>query len=145
MIYTYNAASGRENHLASMAKQMGKWVNQVITGSGYKCPSDAWSPPVNFYEDDEGYCVVVDLAGMQPDMIDLRIEEGFMIVTGNRETPEMPQCRGLTRVHMMEIDHGRFCRQFELPKEVDADATINLAALYRNGYLWISLPKRTRR
>ena len=38
----------------------------------------------------------------------------------------------------MEIDHGGFCREVELPEDVDRD---RIAANYRNGMLWIELPK----
>ena len=45
------------------------------------------------------------------------------------------------RIHLMEIDHGSFCREVELPEDVDRD---RIAANYRNGMLWIELPKVTR-
>ena len=41
------------------------------------------------------------------------------------------------RIHLMEIDHGGFCREVELPEDVDKD---RIAANYRNGMLWIELP-----
>ena len=44
------------------------------------------------------------------------------------------------RIHLMEIDHGAFCREVELPEDVDRDRII---ANYRNGMLWIELPKTT--
>ena len=43
------------------------------------------------------------------------------------------------RVHLMEIDHGSFCREVELPEDVDRK---RIAANYRNGMLWIELPKK---
>ena len=43
-----------------------------------------------------------------------------------------------TRVHLMEIDHGRFRRAIELPGDVDV---ASIEASYRCGYLWIRLPK----
>jgi HSP20 family molecular chaperone IbpA len=42
------------------------------------------------------------------------------------------------RVHLMEIDHGSFCREVELPENVDRDL---IRASYRNGMLWIEIPK----
>ena len=38
----------------------------------------------------------------------------------------------------MEIDHGAFCREVELPEDVDRK---RIAANSRNGMLWIELPK----
>ena len=43
------------------------------------------------------------------------------------------------RVHLMEIDHGGFSREVELPPEgVNRD---KIRAQYRNGMLWIEIPK----
>ena len=42
------------------------------------------------------------------------------------------------RVHLMEIDHGAFSREVELPENVDQGKII---AAYRNGMLWIEMPK----
>jgi HSP20 family molecular chaperone IbpA len=39
----------------------------------------------------------------------------------------------------MEIDHGPFVREVELPDDIDHEA---IRATYRVGLLWIELPKR---
>ena len=38
----------------------------------------------------------------------------------------------------MEIDHGTFSREVELPQDVDRE---QITATYRNGMLWIEIPK----
>ncbi len=45
---------------------------------------------------------------------------------------------GRIRVHLMEIDHGAFCRQVELPVDVLRD---QITAQYINGMLWVEIPK----
>ena len=47
--------------------------------------------------------------------------------------------KGPVRAHHMEIDSGRFCREIDLPGNVDVEA---IEATYRNGFLWIRLPKK---
>jgi HSP20 family molecular chaperone IbpA len=43
------------------------------------------------------------------------------------------------RVHLMEIDHGAFTREVELPDDVlPADIT----AVHHNGMLWVELPRK---
>ena len=42
------------------------------------------------------------------------------------------------RIHLMEIDHGAFSREVELPLDVDRN---NITANYRNGMLWVEIPK----
>jgi HSP20 family molecular chaperone IbpA len=42
------------------------------------------------------------------------------------------------RVHLMEIDHGPFTREVELPPDADK---AGISATYLNGMLWIEIPK----
>ncbi len=132
-----------EDRFSSMARHMGRWVNHVLGQQYHRfSPSDAWTPAVNFTEGRDSYGVVVDLAGVQVDTIDLRIEAGVMVVSGRREVPESPAGPGPGRVHLMEIDHGRFSRTIDLPEDVDVDAAANQSASYNNGFLYIQLPRK---
>lgn len=38
----------------------------------------------------------------------------------------------------MEIDHGAFSREVELPLDINSE---DITANYRNGMLWIEVPK----
>ncbi len=42
------------------------------------------------------------------------------------------------KVHLMEIDHGQFVREVDLPQNVSQD---RIHATYHNGLLWVELPK----
>lgn len=131
--------AAERDKFTSMAKQMGKWMDQVL-GQGYQhyCSRDGWQPAINLCEDERHYCVVVDLAGVKASEIDLRAEQRMLVLSGERALPEAPERVGEVRLHLMEIDHGRFHRAIELPEGVDVDA---IEAFYRNGYLWIRIPK----
>jgi HSP20 family molecular chaperone IbpA len=43
------------------------------------------------------------------------------------------------KVHLMEIDHGQFSRDVDLPPDADPDT---ISANYRNGMLWVEIPKK---
>jgi HSP20 family molecular chaperone IbpA len=43
------------------------------------------------------------------------------------------------KVHLMEIDHGSFAREVELPVDVHKE---QITARYVDGLLWIELPKK---
>jgi HSP20 family protein len=133
-----------EADFTSIARNMSRWVNHVLSGPVQRFRDHgAWAPSVNLYEDAEHYCIIVDLAGMDPNDIELRIEEGMLVLSGQRPIPEMPDCCGSMRVHLMEIDHGAFSRKVDLPKDVDTNAAASLDAIYgNNGYLRVRLPKR---
>lgn len=132
--------AAQEDRFGSMAKQMGRWVDQVI-GKGFHkySPDEAWSPAINLYEDDTHYCVVVDLAGVIAEEIELHPDGDVLVLAGYRQTPGVSEATGNVRLHHMEIDHGRFSRSLELPGDVDTEG---IEAYYKSGLLWIRLPKK---
>ncbi len=100
--------------------------------------ADAWRPDVNIYETKKFVIVCVDVAGMKPDGFEVDAAEGVLVIRGRRATP-IPDSPGKDiGVHLMEIDNGPFCRQITLPSIIDRDA---ITADYRDGLLWITLPK----
>lgn len=120
---------------------IGKWTDQVL-GPAYHNyrPDQAWSPAVNVYEDATSYCVVVDLAGVHRNEIDLLVKDGMMTISGRRSMPGPVDLVGKAKVHLMEVEYGQFFRSIELPDEVDVEAIGD--AKYRGGFLWIRLPKK---
>ena len=104
------------------------------------CPSETWTPNVNLYETDNAYLVCVDLAGVDKEKIDVEVADNQLTLRGTREVPVVDSvaAAGKPRVHLMEIDHGGFCRQVELPADV---AREQITAQYVNGMLWIEIPK----
>ena len=132
-------ASADEERISTIAKQMSRWVDHVL-GKGFHCTAGAWTPAINFYECENYYCIVVELAGVDPDKIDLRTDERVLTISGDRATPGLPEERCPVHLLMMEIDHGSFCRSIKLPHDADVSA---ITASYRGGYLWIRLPKRS--
>jgi HSP20 family protein len=77
--------------------------------------------------------VVVELAGVDPEKIQILADERTLVVTGERRRP---RCTG--RVYQqMEIDYGRFTRQVALVADIDIEAS---KATYARGVLTIVLP-----
>lgn len=126
-------------HQKNPMTKMLQWVDHALQpGSGKYCPDGTWTPAINFYEDERYYYLVADVAGADVDQMELRVEGGVFTFCGHRESPQPPQTAGPLSLHLMEIDHGRFCRALELPKDVDVD---DIQASYRSGYLWVRMPK----
>lgn len=120
---------------ALMDELMGPHLTRLVS-------SGAWEPAWNVYELRERYVVCVDLAGMRRDKIELHVDRGTLRLSGYREKPEWPADEESPSVHMMEIDWGEFERSLALPSDVAASGIV---ATYRNGYLWVELPKRDAR
>jgi HSP20 family protein len=134
--------SKREITTAPAAK-LRQWTLSAVTQKFGFCPVDTWTPLVNLYQLEDRIEVCIDLAGVDPKRIDVRLEPGRLIVMGQRETPEPAREQGEgMRIIAMEIDHGQFCRTIALPENVDirrADSE------YKAGLLWVRLPLRARR
>ena len=129
----------------NLARQMGKLVDQFQKGYYNFMPSETWTPNVNLYETETAYLVCVDLAGVDKEKIELVVSEQRLKLKGARPVPtnpdsDEPDHEGRrVKVHLMEIDHGSFAREVELPCDVAED---RIVATYRNGMLWVELPKR---
>lgn len=108
--------------------------------------TQAWSPAVNIYQVGMELHICLDLAGIDRDKIDVRIEPGRLTVSGVRHAPEPkpavpappgPQPGTDMKIHSMEIDYGAFCRVIQVPQQVNLDS---VRSEYRQGLLWITLP-----
>lgn len=105
--------------------------------------NENWTPNVNLYETESAYLVCVDLAGVDKEKIDIEVVNGRLRLSGNRAVPMWTDGTAVAsarvRMHLLEIDHGSFARNVELPQDVHHQ---QINARYRDGMLWIELPKK---
>lgn len=127
----------------NLSPQMSKLMDQMTKGYYNFVPSETWTPNVNLYETEESYMVCVDLAGVEKDKIDIEVVDNRLTMKGARPVPPCPCKAGeepqKMKVHLMEIDHGGFSREVELPVDVIKE---RITAKYADGMLWIELPKK---
>ena len=77
--------------------------------------------------------VVVELAGVDPDSIELSVEERALTISGGRARPRVPG-----QVYQQaEIEYGRFERRLALVHDIDPEAA---SASYESGLLRLTLP-----
>jgi HSP20 family protein len=133
-----------EQPFGTVGTQLNRILDQVHKGYYSFYPADIWTPSVNLYETEMSYRVCVDLSGVEKEKIDITVNGQRLILKGHRQVPchpdgdaEMHAKR--VRVHLMEIDQGSFSREVELPEDANPDS---ITALYRNGLLWIELPRK---
>jgi HSP20 family protein len=93
-------------------------------------------PHVDCYRSEEppAVTVLVDLAGVDPDGVDVVVTERTVVISGERRRPA-PACRVSYR--QMEIEYGTFQRRVSLGEDVDPEAA---EATYERGLLTIVLP-----
>ncbi|HWL33105.1 MAG TPA: Hsp20/alpha crystallin family protein [Gaiellaceae bacterium] len=110
---------------------------QVPRFSGIR---DGFRPAVDcfFTDDPPQLVVIVELAGVDPDSIELSVEERALTISGSRARPRVPG-----QVYQQaEIEYGRFRRQIPLERDIDAAAS---RATYEAGMLQITLPVARRK
>jgi HSP20 family protein len=123
-----------------LARQTHKIMEQLQ--KGFVFGTETWTPSVNLYETATTYLVCVDLAGVDKEKIDVEVVDSRLRLRGSRAVPSFSPEPGepppKVRVHLMEIDHGAFSREVEIPPDADRH---QISANYRNGMLWIEIPK----
>lgn len=96
-------------------------------------------PRVDVYRTQEppAVHVVVELAGVDPDKVDISVADGALVISGQRQRP----AGGERRYEHIEIDYGPFQRRLALGDGIDTTAA---EAIYEHGLLTIVLPLRRR-
>jgi HSP20 family protein len=72
----------------------------------------SWEPPIDVLETDRELLIFVALPGVDPDQVVAVIEDGMLIIRGQRILP--PELRDAL-IHRLELPQGRFERRIALP------------------------------
>lgn len=94
----------------------------------------SWEPPVDMLETDEEVLILISLPGVDPEQVLTTIEDGVLIIVGQRILP--PELRTAV-IHRLELPQGCFERRLPLPPgRYDAVRRIST-----NGCLYVGLHK----
>ena len=95
-----------------------------------------WVPPMDVVETADEVLCHIEVPGLTPDDIDIRVQDNLLVVAGEKKAYNDEQKEGGFR--SIERRYGRFERSFTLPRSIDAG---NVKARHENGVLTIVLPK----
>jgi HSP20 family protein len=99
-------------------------------------PSDlSWEPPADVIVTDTEVIVVLEIAGMDSDTINIVTDGGKLKIGGVRGSS---CCEGSKQYNQIEIEIGRFFREVEIPVLVDQDKT---TARYDRGMLEVRIAR----
>lgn len=96
----------------------------------------AWAPRVDVFERGDDLVVRLDVAGIDPDDIDITVEGRTLTVSGTRSADESVEEQGY---HRREIFSGEFRRTLVLPGGIDSEA---ISANTDRGMLEIVVPRK---
>ena len=96
----------------------------------------AWAPRVDIKEEAERFVIYADLPGVDPQAIEVQMDNGILSIRGERSSPTS----GDTGRHAhAERRYGGFHRCFALPDSADAGGIV---ARGHNGVLEVAIPKK---
>jgi HSP20 family protein len=110
--------------LLALHEQIGQLVGTDAPG---------WTPAVDLYETSGEFVLIAELPGLARDEIELHIEEGRIVIRGERGS-QVP-CE---QYHRVERGHGPFSRAFSLPEAIEVDG---VTADLKDGVLTVTIPK----
>jgi len=71
-----------------------------------------WEPPIDVLETEHELLILVALPGVDPEQVETVIENGVLVISGQRTLPA--ELRN-ARIHRLELPQGRFERHIALP------------------------------
>jgi HSP20 family molecular chaperone IbpA len=99
-------------------------------------PGRYFVPEVDIFEDEDGLCVWADVPGVEPDGVNVEVEDDVLTLEGK---VSLADYEGLTPVRT-EYNVGPYLRRFSLPRAHRYDRE-RIAARLRDGVLEIRIPR----
>jgi len=127
--------------LTTVQKRMNKLFESALGMTDFDAPEepDSWTPVCDVFESAGSLVVSLELAGLDQEQIDVRVDGDDLVVSGEREIErEQPG----EQFHRVERAYGKFLRRFHLPSTVNREA---IEASFRDGLLRITLPNQSDR
>ena len=131
----------------SLMRQLMEDLDQLTaggTGTSGAAPArrsgrDAlWVPTIEVSEEDGQLVVRADVPGVNRDQIEVEIDDGQLIISGERKEEHEERRGGFYRT---EVSYGRFYRAVPLPDGVHPEQA---QATFNNGVLEIRIPRPAR-
>ena len=95
-----------------------------------------WAPRIDVLDREDAIVVRVEVPGVDPDAIDLTLEDHTLTISGSRHFEDSVDETGY---HRREIFAGEFKRTLILPEGLNAE---EITATTDNGLLVVTLPRR---
>jgi len=116
--------------MTQVQNHVNRLVDQVWGGR-----QESWLPAVDVFDTREAVVLKAELAGMDPDDIQIEVEDNVLTIKGERKFEEEVDEE---RYYRVERRFGSFQRSLALPQGVKAD---EIVAGYEDGILTLTVPK----
>jgi len=127
--WTENTFETLRNEMESMFE---RFFGEPVKGNGHA----VWAPRVDIEETDKALLVRVDLPGVDPKEIEISVNEGMLVLKGERKEEREKKEKNF---HRVERFLGRFYRELPLPVGADAEKIVAQAS---KGVVTVTIPKK---
>ncbi len=127
---------GNSRDVSSLHDEVNRIFRETFGNlQGGAASAGAFTPALDVEEDDERFTLHVELPSVDPQDVEVSLEENVLTIAGERRFYDERNADGFRRI---ERHFGRFHRAVRLPDQVAAD---QVEANYRDGLLTITVPK----
>ena len=120
----------------TLQEKLNRMFGDVLERTAEESNLTAWAPPVDIYETENALVVKADLPEVNPQDLDIRVENNILTIRGERKFEKKVNEENYLR---MERAYGSFSRSFSLANSVNSE---EIKAEYQNGALTLHIPKR---
>ena len=121
----------RNNEFGRLFDSLFPRFEEDQTATGYD-----WAPAVDIKEEDHRYIIHADVPGIQPEDIDVSLEDDVLTIRGERKFDNEEEKEGYKRVERVR---GTFFRRFNLPDTADQN---KVTAKCKDGVLEVVIEKQ---
>src|SRR6185295_9432651 len=121
---------------STLQEQINRVFGEMVGRTGEESDLTVWVPAVDIYETENELVVKADLPEVNPQALDIRVENNILTIRGERKFETKVNEENYLRI---ERAYGSFSRSFSLANSVKSEA---IKADYHDGVLTLSLPKR---
>jgi HSP20 family protein len=125
--------------MRQLREQMNQAFGNALTANDDRSnvATSRWTPAVDIKEEHDQFVICADIPGVEPNDIEITMENGNITIRGERKTESKHDSRAGSE--RLERVHGSFYRCFALPDTADAQA---ISATGTHGVLEIVIPKK---
>lgn len=124
-----------QNRVAHMRDGFGRMFDEFFNMTPWAEEDFNWAPRADIHETENEYLVQLDLPGLEKKDVKIKLEDGYLTVSGERKSEQNVED---DKYHRVERFHGTFSRSFRLYKNVEQ---AKIKAAFKNGELEIRIPK----
>ncbi|MFN2398922.1 MAG: Hsp20/alpha crystallin family protein [Gemmatimonadaceae bacterium] len=119
--------------LFGLRRDIDRLFDDTFTG---RQGAGAWSPAIDVRENEKELAVEIELPGMKAENVDISVENGVLMVRGEKPASQKEEEDG--QWHVTERSYGSFYRALSLPQGVEED---KIEADFADGVLTVRVPK----